>query len=319
MPLVCQQCTATNPPLSNFCHRCGATVLSVDDIPHRSASNDPEPTFRDVATDVRVLAVDTARYSAPRIKTASIFIARATRRSASYAACGIKAISTAIGRRANRPSPSSEAPVPETEPPPAASQAPVAPTLSTPQETPATGPTPTAQHAIACPRCRTVNQAGSIFCFNCGLPLDEAAPAARPSPYYTGRPAGFWVRLAAALIDAAILITAQLTVIAIWPGIPEYIESDSLLHWVDAPLLLLTALYYTVGVSVWSTTVGKRVLGLRVLRPDGSKISPLRSLARYFASGISFLLLGFGFLMIAFNSDKRALHDVICSTVVLRT
>ena len=121
------------------------------------------------------------------------------------------------------------------------------------------------------------------------------------------------------MIDAAILIAAQLTVIAVWPGLPEYFDSDSLLHWVDLLLLVLTALYYTVGVSVWSTTIGKRVFGLRVLRPDRGKVGPGRALARYFTSGVSFLILGIGYLMIAFRSDKRGLHDLICDTVVLRT
>ena len=121
------------------------------------------------------------------------------------------------------------------------------------------------------------------------------------------------------MIDGAILVAVQLILIAIWPGIPEYFDSDSLFHWVDVLLLLLSALYYTIGVSVWSTTIGKRFFGLRVLRPDGSKADPGRALARYFASGVSFLILGVGYLMIAFRSDKRGLHDVICDTVVLRT
>ncbi len=81
---------------------------------------------------------------------------------------------------------------------------------------------------------------------------------------------------------------------------------------------MLTALYHTIGVSVWSTTVGKRVFGLRVLRSDRTKVSPLRALARYLASGVSFLIFGVGYLMVAFRTDKRALHDIMCDTVVVR-
>ena len=319
MPVVCDQCTATNPPLSNFCHRCGITLSSAGDIPAPSTSQASGPTLRDVAADFKVLAVDVARYSAPRIKTSAIFAARITRRSAISAVSGAKTIISAIARRANTPEPSPDAPVPRQEPPPAVPSQPVPITLPTGPETPATDPPPATEHAIACPRCRTVNQAGSIFCFNCGLPLDEAAPVARPAPHLTGDPAGFWIRLAGAMIDGAILVAVQLILIAIWPGIPEYFDSDSPFHWVDVLLLLLSALYYTIGVSVWSTTIGKRVFGLRVLRPDGSKAGPGRALARYFASGVSFLILGIGYLMIAFRSDKRGLHDVICDTVVLRT
>ncbi len=121
------------------------------------------------------------------------------------------------------------------------------------------------------------------------------------------------------MIDGAILVAVQLILIAIWPGIPQYFDSDTLFHWVDLLLLFLTALYYTIGVSVWSTTVGKRIFGLRVLRPDGGKAGAGRALARYFAGVVSFLVLGMGYLIIAFRSDKRGLHDLICDTVVLRT
>ena len=318
MPVVCGQCTATNPPLSNFCHRCGAALSSADDVPTPSTSHPTKPSLRDVAVDFKVLTVDVARYSAPRIRTGAIFAARIARRSVVSAATGIRRTAAGIARRANRPNPSTDEPAPGQEPPLAAPSPPVAITLSPPPETPATDPPLAAEHAIACPRCRTVNQVGSIFCFNCGLPLDEAAPA-RPAPRYTGVPAGFWIRFAAAMIDGAILVAVQLILIAIWPGIPEYSDSDSQFHWVDVLLLFLSALYYTIGVSVWSTTIGKRVFGLRVLRPDGGKAGPSRALARYFTSGVSFLILGIGYLMIAFRSDKRGLHDVICDTVVLRT
>ena len=319
MPVPCQHCTATNPPQSNFCHRCGATLSSEDGAPGQSAPGTLEPTFRDVAADFKILAVDVTRYSAPRIKTGAIFAARVIRRSVIYVVSGVRTIGAAIATRANRPKPSPDESVPEQDPPLAASSPPVATTLSPTRETPATDARLTADQAIGCPRCRTVNQDGSIFCFNCGLPLDDTAPADRPAPRYTGIPAGFWIRFAAAMIDATILAAAQLTLIAIWVGLPEYIESDSLIHWVDVPLVFMTAVYYTIGVSVWATTVGKRVFGLRVLRPDGSKVGPGRALGRYFAGGISFLILGVGYLMIAFRSDKRGLHDVICDTIVLRT
>ena len=319
MPVVCDQCAATNPSLSNFCHRCGVTLSAAGDIPAPSPSRASGPTLRDVAVDFKALAVDVARYSCPRIRTGAIFAARATRRSAAYIASRTKTMRAARARRAVQQTAPPEPPVPVPEPPPAAQSPPVAITLSPVPATSATDAPPATARAIACPRCRTVNQVGSIFCFNCGLPLDEAAPVARSTPRVTGDPAGFGVRFAAAMIDGGILVAVQLILIATWPGIPEYFDSASLFHRVDVLLLLLIALYYTIGISVWSTTIGKWLFGLRVLRHDGSKAGPGRALARYFASVVSFLVLGIGYLMIAFSSDKRGLHDVICGTVVLRT
>ena len=321
LPLVCHQCTAANPPLSRFCIRCGTAIQAAADIPDPPEPRQHEPTLRDVATDTRVLAVDIARYSAPRIKTATIATARTTRRFASYTALRFKTAATAITQRARRSEePPSQAPVVEDNPLPVPTPVPP-PTAPKPppSQEPQAADTPSPnQPATTCPRCRAVNQAGSIFCFNCGLPLDETAPAARPRQYHAGHPAGFGVRLAAALVDVAIVTVVQLCLIAVWPGLPEYFDSDAQLHWVDAALIFLTALYHTIGVSVWSTTVGKRVFGLRVLRPDRTRVSLLRALARYLASAVSFLILGAGYLMVAFRADKRALHDIMCDTVVVR-
>ena len=142
IPVTCHQCTATNPPLSKFCHRCGATLSSADDIPTTSTSSTTEPTLGDVGVDFKVLAVDVARYSAPRIRTGAIFAARISKRSVISAAAGIKRISATIARRANRPKPSTGEPVPGQEPPPAAPSRPVAVALSPASETPATDPPP---------------------------------------------------------------------------------------------------------------------------------------------------------------------------------
>ena len=69
---------------------------------------------------------------------------------------------------------------------------------------------------------------------------------------------------------------------------------------------------------MWATTIGKRAVGLYVLRPDGSKLGPGRAFARYWAPILSALILFIGFLMVAFREDKRALHDLICDTVVVK-
>ncbi len=153
----------------------------------------------------------------------------------------------------------------------------------------------------ACPRCGSVNEPGSAYCFSCGLPLDErTAPA--PS-FAAGVPAGFWIRVLALVIDGVILGVVGIVVTLVTLGILE---------------IILGAVYYTVAVSAWSTTIGKRLLGLYVLRPDGSKVGPGRAFARYWAYAASTFLLFVGYLMVAFREDKRALHDLMCNTVVVR-
>ena len=75
--------------------------------------------------------------------------------------------------------------------------------------------------------------------------------------------------------------------------------------------------YYAIGWSRWSTTVGKRIFNLYVVRTDGSKIGFWRALARCLCYHISGFPLAAGFLLIAFRKDKRGLHDLMCDTMVV--
>lgn len=179
---------------------------------------------------------------------------------------------------------------------------------------------------LVCPRCNNVNESESAFCFSCGLPIDESWDASPAAGEY-GRPAGFWIRLVAHIIDQIILFVTYtvifLIVVAVvdpaFYGVNEPVRDPSSgaesLYYLFS---LLTAMsYYTFTVSFWSATLGKRAVGIRVLRPDGTKLSFWRAFARYWASILSALLLLIGYLMIAFREDKRGLHDGMCDTVVV--
>lgn len=175
---------------------------------------------------------------------------------------------------------------------------------------------------VICPRCRAASQPGAPFCHACGLPLDEDGGRTGMRSAPRGRPAGFWIRAVAAIIDVLCLTAAQFLLIVIAPEVPLdiYLTSGAIWGtgaWVDFAALLIGIAYYTVGVSVWATTIGKRAVGIYVLRPDGSKLGPGRAFARYWAHTLSALILFAGFLMVAFRRDKRALHDLICDTVVV--
>ena len=76
-------------------------------------------------------------------------------------------------------------------------------------------------------------------------------------------------------------------------------------------------IYFTVLVSAWSVTLGKLMFGLEVVRSDRSKVGIGRAFCRSLLYYVSLLILGIGFLMIAFRSDKRGLHDLICDTKVV--
>jgi uncharacterized RDD family membrane protein YckC len=81
--------------------------------------------------------------------------------------------------------------------------------------------------------------------------------------------------------------------------------------------IALGAAYEVYFLSAHGATPGKMALGLRVIRPDGGPISPMLALGRHFALWISAIILMIGYIMAAFDAEKRALHDRICETRVI--
>lgn len=67
-------------------------------------------------------------------------------------------------------------------------------------------------------------------------------------------------------------------------------------------------------------SLGKWATGLRIERTDGRPAGFGRIIIRDLVGYIlSLLTLGIGFLIVAFNSRGRALHDIIAGTVVVRS
>jgi uncharacterized RDD family membrane protein YckC len=58
---------------------------------------------------------------------------------------------------------------------------------------------------------------------------------------------------------------------------------------------------------------------IKVTTPDAGPISYGRSTGRYFAKMLNGFTFYIGFLMAIWDDEKRALHDRICTTRVIRT
>jgi uncharacterized RDD family membrane protein YckC len=141
--------------------------------------------------------------------------------------------------------------------------------------------------------------------------------------------AGFWIRVLASLIDSIILgvVNSIIQFMLLRPmlGVAE-ISSDPTAAIAAAGALgvlglvgmALAACYEGIFVAQMGATPGKMALGLKVVRPDGSRVDLGRAFGRYFAKLLSMLILGIGYIMIAFDSEKRGLHDMICDTRVVR-
>jgi uncharacterized RDD family membrane protein YckC len=83
--------------------------------------------------------------------------------------------------------------------------------------------------------------------------------------------------------------------------------------------LLIGCAYETFFITRFAATPGKMALGLKVLRPDGSGVTAGRAAGRYFAKQLSAMILLIGYILAAFDAQKRALHDMICDTRVIRS
>ncbi len=64
-------------------------------------------------------------------------------------------------------------------------------------------------------------------------------------------------------------------------------------------------------------TLGKRLMRIRVVRADGSRLGYGKATSRFFADMLSSMTVLVGYLMAAFDEEHRALHDRLCDTRVV--
>lgn len=140
--------------------------------------------------------------------------------------------------------------------------------------------------------------------------------------------AGFWIRFAARFIDGLVLLVPQMLVrmgvAKLFPLVALPVKPDEITPEMLVPILLSLAIntviagaYEIFFLSEYGATLGKKALGLKVLTTEGLPLTTGRSLGRHLASYLSGFTLGIGFLMAAFDKKKRALHDLVASTVVV--
>ncbi|MEN9841112.1 MAG: hypothetical protein RL376_912 [Verrucomicrobiota bacterium] len=148
----------------------------------------------------------------------------------------------------------------------------------------------------------------------------------RSTPAYTEY-AGFWIRFAAKMIDGIVLYgigllveraVATLFFDGLLPAPPDWPGVWRLLL-IAGPINMLIAITYAVYfIRRHEATPGKRILGLRVIRADGGRLGIGRIIGRYFSETVSTVVFLAGYVMAAFDDEKRTLHDYMCDTRVVR-
>jgi uncharacterized RDD family membrane protein YckC len=88
--------------------------------------------------------------------------------------------------------------------------------------------------------------------------------------------------------------------------------------WYGISLLVFSFLYLWISYTVFGKTIGKAVLGLRVVSADGAvAMSGRQPLIRVLTYPLSFLLFGIGLLGVVFNRQRQAWHDRFAKTAVV--
>jgi uncharacterized RDD family membrane protein YckC len=156
----------------------------------------------------------------------------------------------------------------------------------------------------------------------------QLSPLARSS-----RPAGFFSRLEAFVVDLIILSILQLggsafinaflkffRLTGLVENIQTILESSTFNIVIGSTLMTLLVIgYYTFFWTLVGYTPGKAILGLKVMRKNGGKLSFGRSLLRFFAYWISMLPLFLGFFWVLWDSKRQGWHDKIAGTQVFYT
>lgn len=137
--------------------------------------------------------------------------------------------------------------------------------------------------------------------------------------------AGFWVRLAAYVIDCAVvwlgLLLVKLMISMLSLALGDVFQTPLLFRYTlrDIILYALEMVYFILLTYETGTTVGKKLMNLRVVNADGSqKLSFVNVLYREtvgrFLCGLS---IGIGYIMAGVDREKRGLHDMLCDTRVI--
>ena len=132
--------------------------------------------------------------------------------------------------------------------------------------------------------------------------------------------AGFWIRVAAAVIDSilAVFITIPL-LLAVYGR--DYWVSERFIQG-PADFLISYVLPAIAVIAFWiarGATPGKMLLSTQVVDArTGAKPTAGQSIGRYLGYYVSTIPLGLGLLWVAIDPKKQGWHDKLAGTVVIR-
>jgi uncharacterized RDD family membrane protein YckC len=211
--------------------------------------------------------------------------------------------------------------------------APVAPEVPTPA-----GQAPITGDEVVCaecgrmfPRSNAIQYGTTWVCAACKpvfiqkVKEGAAVSAAFPGAFHYG---GFWIRFLAKLIDGIIMavVIIPLALLVGWATVgmgagrnPNQFDVLPILFQVilNIAQIAISLGYNTFFLGKYGATPGKMACQLKVVTPDGQPLTYGRALGRSAGEILSGLICYIGYIIAAFDSEKRALHDHMAGTRVI--
>lgn len=151
----------------------------------------------------------------------------------------------------------------------------------------------------------------------------DSLPTVRLAP---PRLASFEARLAAFLLDCLVWLTTFALAVAIGGFFllfqSHFGKVDPPTRSLYAAVLMVIAqfplylIYVILGWTWYGQTLGKRIMMIRIVGPDGRPPGLGRVIVRLVGYALSTALLFAGFVIAGFDREHRALHDMLAGTRV---
>ena len=188
----------------------------------------------------------------------------------------------------------------------------------------------------------TATAVGAVLCSQCGksfaqdqvIRYGDAWVCATCKPLFVQRLkegaamplameyAGFWTRFGAKFLDGIILWVVNMA-IGFLAGMAIGASDSPNAKLVLQLFLMFVSIVLNLGYGIFflgkfGATLGKMACKIKVVTAEGRPITFGRATGRCFAEILSGLICYIGYIMAGFDEEKRALHDRICNTRVVK-